>query len=60
MSSEDDYVEKAVALAGDKLELTRLRHSLRKSFGATFVHNEKRILAGFEAAIISAWEDRER
>ena len=54
-STPEQYVEIAVALAGDLARLEQLRASLRQRFEQSSLRDEKRFTANFEEALRTAW-----
>jgi len=54
-SIPEQYVEIAVALAGDQARLEQLRSSLRARFEKSSLRDEKRFAVNFEALLRTAW-----
>jgi protein O-GlcNAc transferase len=54
-SSPDEYVQIAIALAGDVTRLESLRSSLRARFEQSSLRDEKRFAANFEELLRMAW-----
>jgi protein O-GlcNAc transferase len=57
-STAEQYVEIAVALAGDLKRLEQLRTSLRNRFDRSSLRDERRFAAKFEEALRTAWRER--
>ena len=57
-ASIDDYVEKAVALAGDPSGLAKLRAGLREQTGASPIFDAPRFARNFEKALWQMWQTR--
>jgi protein O-GlcNAc transferase len=55
-STPAEYVEIAVALAGDLARLEQLRASLRSRFEQSSLRDEKRFAANFEQLLRTAWQ----
>lgn len=54
---EEDYVERACALAGDLDALAVLRRSMQERLRASALMDEGRYVAGLEAVLEGAWDD---
>jgi protein O-GlcNAc transferase len=58
--SVEDYIDKAVALAGDVNKLAALRAGLRKQTSASPLFDAKRFARNFEDAMWGMWQARTR
>ncbi len=57
-TSVADYIDKAVALAGDLPKLAALRAGLREQVSASSLYDAKRFARNFEAALWGMWQAR--
>ena len=56
--SEEDYIAKAVALAGDLPKLAALRAGLREQVSTSPLFDAKRFARNFEDALWGMWQAR--